>query len=226
MEVEAIERLVRELSAARDAASRIGGRTPVGVRAVEPAAGRRWYLCAFDGPSFACLTSDLGLERDERRARQAAACALLVEHAEGLVVADELEVVAGVAGRLIALSDGRPDLTVALADLAEAARLMAAWVGAPERAVASLHGLERTVSLQDDAREAYRRFVDASEPLVPIQDRLPADQVGALRDLEEACGRAGLGERLSRAVGAAIEQIDEGAREMLLAYVGRLHPSG
>ena len=75
----ALRDLVERLGAARDAAAALAGRPALGVRAVEPAHGRRSYLCAFEGPAFVCLDDRLAAERDARRVREAASASLLWE---------------------------------------------------------------------------------------------------------------------------------------------------
>ena len=206
--------LVTDLEGAAQGAASIAGRDPIGVRAVEPAAGERWYLCAFDGPAFLCLDRDHNPEGLRRRAQHAAGCALLVEHAESLVDAAELDLTAGVAGRVGAALDD-PAVAEALGALGTGVVALSAWRSEPERAIASLPALETAIRLHDVARAGYQRFIEVSEPLVAIQDTLPEEVVHGLRDLEEAANRAGLARPLALAVSEAIAVIDAGTREIL-----------
>lgn len=206
--------LVTELEGAALGAAAAVGREPIGVRAVEPSAGQRWYLCAFEGPAFLCLDRDHNPEITRRHVRHAAGCALLVEHAESLLDAAELDLAAGVAGRLGALVD-EDAVMGALGALAADVASLSTWRRQPERAIASLPALETAVALHDAARARFERYLEASEPLVAIQDTLPAEVVDGLRDLEEAAGRAGLARPLALAVSEAIAVIDAGTREIL-----------
>ena len=205
--------LVADLEGAALGAAAVAGRDPVGVRAVEPSAGERWYLCAFEGPAFLCLDRDHNPEARRRRAQHAAGCALLVEHAESLLYSAELELTVGVAGRVGAALDGA--VAEALGALEADVATLSAWRAEPERAVASLPALEAAIRLHDLARAGYERFVEVSEPLVAIQDTLPAEVVDGLRDLEHAAHRAGLVRPLALAVSEAIAVIDAGTREIL-----------
>jgi hypothetical protein len=206
--------LVTELEGAALGAAAVTGREPIGVRAVEPSAGERWYLCAFEGPAFLCLDRDHNPEHTRRLARHAAGCALLVEHAESLLDPAELDLTAGVAGRVSAVLDDEA-VVKALDELEAEVASLAAWRTQPERAIASLPELETAIALHDVARAGFERFVEASEPLVAIQDTLPDDVVDGLRDLEEAADRAGLHRPLALAVSEAIEVIDAGTQEIL-----------
>src|SRR5262249_59518690 len=106
MDPTSAERLVADLSGAREAAERLAGAAPLGLRAVEPPGDGRWYLCAFEGPTFLCLTASFEPERDEAVARRVAAAALLVEHVEGIVDAAELRLLATMAARGAAPAGG------------------------------------------------------------------------------------------------------------------------
>jgi hypothetical protein len=206
--------LVTELEGAALGAAAAVGREPIGVRAVEPSVGERWYLCAFEGPAFLCLDRDNNPERTRRNARHAAGCALLVEHAESLLDPAELDLTAGVAGRVGTVLDDDAVVETLSALEADVASL-AAWRGRPERAIASLPALETAIALHDVARAGFERFIAASEPLVSIQDTLPEEVVAGLRDLEEAAHRAGLARSLALAVSEAIAVIDAGTEEIL-----------
>jgi len=217
-----LQALVDDLGAARDAAAGLAGRPPLGLRAVEVAEGRRAYLCAFEGPAFLCLAADLRTERRARAVREVAAASLLWEQAEGLVDAERLQDLARAVGRLLALGSGRAAVEEALGAVAHRALELAAWREAPERAVASLPELDAGVERQERLLLGYTRFVAASEPLVAVQERLPAELVDALRAVEEAAGRAGAAERLAELLAAALPACDEGAGEMVAAHLTRL----
>jgi hypothetical protein len=214
MTPQSMTALVADLEGAAQAAAAVAGRDPIGVRAVEPSAGERWYLCAFEGPAFLCLDRDHTPEGIRRRAQHAAGCALLVEHAESLLDAAELDLTAGVAGRVGAVLDDDA-VAEALGALGTGVATLSAWRTEPERAIASLPALEAAIRLHDVARAGYERFIEVSEPLVAIQDTLPEDVVAGLRDLEEAAHRAGLVRSLAVAVSEAIAVIDAGTREIL-----------
>ncbi len=164
------------------------------MRAVEPAHGRRSYLCAFEGPAFVCLDDRLAAERDARRVREAASASLLWEQVEALVDADALRDLAAAVGRLLARGGDPPEVAASLEVVAARALDLARWRDDPARAVASVPDLDTVTALQERLVGAYRRFLRASEPLVEVQDRLDAGLVDALRDVEERA-RAGGGRR-------------------------------
>jgi len=222
MAAEPAELLARQLTDAHAAAAAIAGRSPLGLRAIEPSAGRRWYLCAFEGPSFLCLTADLGAEGSERRAREAAALGLLWEHAEAAIDAEALRDLARAVSRALAGAYGPAGVDASLGALAEAALRLAGWREAPERALASLAELEAGGRLHEEVRSAYGRFVAATDPLAANQDALPDGQVAALREVEEAAGRVGLAESLAQRLGAAIPDCDEGAGQVVAGHLTRL----
>jgi hypothetical protein len=213
-----LEALVASLSDASIQAQTTAGAEPVGVRAVEPARGQRWYLCAFDGPRFLCLDASLRVERDRRRVRQAATCALLVEHVEGLIEPGELDILAS-ASSALATHVEAADLRDALGGLAAAAVQLSNWCAAPDRAIASLAALESGIQLHDAARRQYERFVEGTEPLVAIQDRLADELIAALRDVEEAAGRAGIVTAIPGSIAQAMQALDTGAAEILAKHV-------
>ena len=215
----AVRDLVERLHAARDAAAAVAGEVPLGVRAVEPAAGRRAYLAAFPGPAFLCLDERLAPEADPRRAREAASASLLWEHVEAMVDPDALRDMASAIGRLLALGGDPPEVTGPLETVAARALELAAWREDPMRAVASLPDIDEGAGVQDRLHGAYARFMRASDPLVAVQDTLPEALVAALRDVEEAAARAGAGDRLADRLAAAIPECDEGAGQMLDADV-------
>lgn len=215
----ALQDLVGRLAAARDAATSLAGRPPLGVRAVEVAPGRRGYLAAFEGPAFVCLAHDLRPEGGLRRAREAASAGLLWEHVEVLVDAEALRALAGAAGRLLAIGQDPGGILGTLETVAARALELAAWRDEPLRAVASLPDLDRGVALHERLMGAYLRFMRASEPLVEAQDALPVEVLDALRALESAAGRAGAAERLADRLAAAMPGCDEGADEIVAAHL-------
>jgi len=218
--------LVADLESARDAASGLAGRDPLGVRAVEPAAGRRSYLVAFDGPAFLCLTRDLSAEVDERRAREAASASLLWETVETLVDAAALRELARAIGRLLALGGDPVEVSETLEVVAARALEIAAWRDEPLRALASLPALDEGVALHERLVGAFARFVRASEPLVGVQDTLAPELIAALREVEECAGRAGAAERLAERLAGAMPGCEDGADQMLAVHLTRLRADG
>ena len=218
----ALQALVDDLGAAREAAGAIAGRPPLGLRAVELAEDRRAYLCAFEGPAFLCLRGDLRPEAGERAARQVAAAGLLWEQAEGLVDAERLRELAAAVGRALAIGVDGAGVEDALGAVAELALELAAWRDDPRRAVASLPDLDAAVARQERLLVGYGRFVAASEPLAAAQDRLEPDLVQALRSVEEAAARAGAVDRLAVRLADAMPGCDEGAGEIIAAHLTRL----
>ena len=217
-----VRALVGRLEAARDAADRIAARPPVGLRAVEAEPGRRSYVAAFEGPAFLCLADDLSAELSARRAREAASASLLWEYAEAQVDAEALRELARAIGRLLALGGDPVEVTAPLEAVAARALELAAWRDDPLRAVASMPDLDTASRLQERLVGAYARFVRASDPLVERQDTLPAELVGALREVEESAARAGAAERLADQLARALEECDEGAGQMVAANIVRL----
>ncbi len=216
-----LDALVTALGDARARAEATVGVEVAGVRAVEPARGHRWYLCAFDGPRFLCLDADLGVERDGRRVHQAATCVLLVEHAESLVEQGELDILAAAASGLAAHVEAA-ELRDALSGIQASAKELAGWRAAPERAVASLPQLEVGIRLHDRARRCYEQYVEGTEPLVAIQDRLSDELVASLRALEEAAGRTGIARPLSAVIAEAMQGLDVGAAEIVAKHLAPL----
>jgi hypothetical protein len=215
-EVEAaIRDLVERLGAARDAAAALSGRPPLGVRAVEPATGRRAYIAAFEGPAFLCLTEELIPERDARRARETASASLLWEHLEALVDPDGLRNLAQAIGRLLALGGGPPEVARALETVAARSLELAAWREHPLRAVASVPDMDEGAAVQERLVGAYARFMRASEPLVSVQETLSSELVEALRGVEEAAARAGAADRLADRLAGAMPECEDGAEQML-----------
>lgn len=218
--------LVDDLSRARDAAARVAGRDPLGVRAVETSPGRRGYVVAFEGPAFLCLTGDLAPEDDPRRARETASAGLLWEHLETLVDADALRELAQAIGRALARDSEPREVSETLAVVATRALEAAAWRELPERALASLPAIDDAVALNERLVGAYARFVRASEPLAMAQDTLPPERVQALREVEEAAGRAGAAQRLAEGLAGAMPDCADGAAQMIAAHVTRLREDG
>lgn len=218
----ALRALVESLAAARDAAAAIAGRAPIGVRAVEPAHGRRGYLCAFDGPAFLCLDAGLAAEQDARRVREAASASLLWEQLESLVDGDSLRHLAGAVGRMLARGGDPPEVAASLEVVAARALELAGWRDDPARAVASVPELDRATVLQERLVGAYRRFLRASEPLVEVQDRLEPGLVEALREVEVSAAPAGAAERLADRLAAAMPESEEGADQVVRAHLTRL----
>ena len=218
-----IAALVDELRAAQSEAARIVGAPARGTRVVDLAPGARWYLCAFEGPAFVCLTADRQPESDPHSVHQVAACALLVEHAESLVDGGELEVLAAVARRLVGQLDGEADGVLGAID--EGALALGAWSAAPARAIASLPALDTAVRLHDALRAAYERFVELTEPLVARQSELPGELVTSLQELDEAAGRSGAAQSLGAAIAEAMDPVSAGADEIVAAHVPRLSQS-
>ncbi len=221
-QTDEVRDLVQRLEAARDAAERIAGRPPLGVRAVEPAAGRRGYVAAFEGPEFLCLAGDLEPERDARRVREAASATLLWEHAEALVDAEALRDLVRAVGRLLALGGEPVEVAEPLEVVAARALELAGWRDAPRRVIASVPELDEASRLQERLVGAYARFMRASDPLVAQQDSLDAALIEALRSVEESAGRAGAADRLADRLARAIEECDEGAGQMVAANLVRL----
>lgn len=216
----AVQELVDRLGAARAAAERIAGRAPLGVRAVEPAAGRRGYVVAFDGPEFLVLNADLGRERDAERARATASASLLWEHVEMLLDPEALRALVGAIGRLLATGGEPRAVAEPLETVAARALELLAWREDPMRAVASVPEIDEGARIQDRLAGAYRRFMRASDPLVAVQDTLPAELVNALRDVEQAAARAGAADRLGDRLAAAMPECQDGAEQMLAAPPG------
>lgn len=213
------ETLAGELSEALAAAGEAAGREPIGIRAVEPLDGRRWYLVAFDGPAFLCLDRELGIEHDGRRVRAAASASLLVEAVEALLPVEELRYFGEAGARLIALETDTPGLDEALQATGQDALALLAWREDVQREVASVAAVDTAVALQERVFSSYGRYVSASEPLVGRQDGLRPDLVSALRVYEEAAGRAGAAEKLATRLADAMADCEEGAQQVVGALL-------
>lgn len=214
------EEIRDQLASAREAATGVARRAPLGLRAVEPGRGR-WYLCAFEGPAFLCLTDALAPEGSSRTARDVAAAGLLVERLEQYVDAGRLRALAESASRSVARGDEDVATTDALVLLAQQCLDLAAWMEAPERAIASIADLDAASLYHEQMRAAYGRFVSATEGLVAVQDTLDADRIAALLAVEQAAGEAEIGENLARRLGAAMEDCDAAAAEVVAAHITR-----
>jgi hypothetical protein len=219
MSGEAVDRLVRELSAAAEAAAGIAGTAPGGARIVEPGPDGRWYLVALEGPAFLCLRNDLEPEQSLARVDEVARACLLLESAEALIDPVALRAMAPAAA---ALEPWRGEMQVAcdaFTRAAERAAQLADWAEDPQRAVASLVALDDAIGRQDGARAAYASFVGATDPLVARQSSLDAELVRVLGAAENAAAAAGLADALSGVLAAGIEAIGEGAAEMTALHV-------
>lgn len=212
------EKIAEELAAAHAAAEAIARRPPLGLRAVEPGKGR-WYLCAFDGPAFLCLTSAFVPETSVRRIRDVAAAGLLAERREQYVAPEPLRALAAAASRVVARNEEDATTVDALVGLAHEALDLAGWADAPERVVAALADLDEAARRHERLRLMYSRFVSATDALVAVQDTLNRDRMAALRAVEEAAGEAEIGESLGRRLGAAMEDCDAAAAEVVAAHL-------
>lgn len=212
-------RLVAELGSAHAAALATAGREPLGVRAVESMAGPRAYLCAFDGPGFLCLDEHLAPERAARRVREVATAALLWEYLELFVDPDALEALTGAIGQLLAVGGDPREVMDTLERVAARSLELTRWRELPERAVASLPALDEATALQGRLHAAYSLFLRASEPLVEVQNTLPAELVAGLRAVEQAAGMARAAERLAEMLGRAMGECADGADEVVALHV-------
>lgn len=212
-----LELLVDALTRARDAAGTVAGGAVAGIRAVEARPGGRHYMCALADGRVGCLDADYrALGRDEG-VDQVLRAALLAEHAEDVIDTGALEVLAVAAGRVGPI-DGHAAVDHATRDLVAACEALIAWRGDPVRVIARIGDLDDLVVLHDRARRAYLAFVAATDPLVPVQGSLPDAIRFALRDLEQACGAAGITAGLTPTLAGALEGIDSGVQELLARY--------
>ena len=211
--------LADELTEAAAAAAAAAQREPEGIRAIEPLAGRRWYLAAFPGPGFVCLDRALAVERRAARVREAASGGLLVEAVETLLPVDGLRYFSEAGGRLLALAPEAPGADAALQATGQATLDLLAWREDVQREVASVAALDAAVALQERVFTAYGRYVTASEPLVERQEALAPELVSALRVYEEAAGRAGAAEKLSTRLADVMADCEEGAEQVVAAHL-------
>ena len=219
MSGDVVDRLVRDLGAAAEAAAGIAGTAPGGARIVEPGPDGRWYLVALEGPAFLCLRADLEPEQSYARVDEVARACLLVESAEALIDVAALRALAPAAAALDAWRGEMQVACDALARAAEGAGHLAHWAEAPTRAIASIVALDDAIGHQDRARAAYASFVGATEPLVARQDSLDADLVRALGAAENAAAAAGLADALRSVLAGGVDAIGEGAAEMTALHV-------
>lgn len=217
-----LDDLVARLGTARDRAEAIVGDTPLGLRAVEVAPGRRGYLVAFTGPRFLCLDAELAPERSGRRARDTASASLLAEYSESILAADALRGLAEAVARVLSVGVEPVEVAESLGEVGERAIALAEWSEAPERALASVPGLDEAVALQARLLRAWTRFVAASEPLAEGQDALDDQLVAALRGVEQAAAEAGAAQALSDVLAKALIGCDAAADEIVAAHVTRL----
>lgn len=219
MSGDAIDRLVRDLSAAAEAAAGVAGTAPGGARIVEPGPGGRWYLVALEGPAFLCLRADLEPEESHARVDEVARACLLLESAEALIDAAALRALTPAVAGLLPWQAELQVAYDAISRAAEGAVQLADWADDPQRAVASLVALDDAIGRQDRARAAYASFVGATEPLVGRQDSLDPELVRALGVVENAAAAAGLADALRGVLAAGMEQIGEGAAEITALHV-------
>jgi hypothetical protein len=215
----AMDDLVARLDAARDAATRLAGRAPLGLREVELSAGVRHYLCAFEGPGFLCLDADGSLVAEDHVVHRVATVSLVWEQLEAEVDVARLQEVSGAAARVLAVTDSPVDMCEAVAEAAEHAGAVGAWRASPLRATAALPQIDVLFAYQDRACRSYARFVAASEPLVARQDDLTADLVSALGAFERAAIAAGLGTRLAERLGSLVAACGQAADEIVAAQI-------
>lgn len=216
---DATAALLADLQAAHAAATAVAGSEPVGVRAIEHAPGRRAYLCAFDGPRFLCLTAALRPEERATRVREIAAAGLLWEHLEHAVDPEALTALVEAIGRLLALGDEPREVTDSLGRVAARALELVEWREEPTRALASMVAVDAATGLQERVHAAYSLYVRASEPLVGVQDTLPAELVGALRAVEQSAAMARAPERLADILGSALPDVEESAEQVVAGHL-------
>lgn len=219
MSGEAVDRLVRDLGAAAEAAAGVSGLLPGGARAVEPGHDGRWYLVALEGPAFLCLRADLDPETSFSRVDEVARACLLVESADALLDVVALRSLTPAAAALAPWREQMQVAVDAIVRAGEAAERLAAWADDPLRAVASVIALDEAIARQDRARAAYATFVGATEPLVARQGELDADLVSALGAVENAAAAAGLADSLGGVLAAGMDAIGEGAAEITALHV-------
>lgn len=211
--------LIDELGAAHVAAARIARREPLGVRAVELPGGRRGYLCAFEGPTFLCLTADLAPEPRAQAVREIAGAGLLWEHVEALIDAERLRGLASACAGVLATADLPSSVSDTLAALAERALALADWRDQPERIVASLPDLDALAALHERLRAAWGLFVRASDPLVAIQARLAPELIERLRAVEQAAGEVHAPERFIEILSALLPECGEDADSVIGSHL-------
>jgi len=212
-----LNELVGELTAAQAAAQRIGGGEVAGVRAVESRPGARHYMCAFGDGRIGCVDATLGPVAAGPVVREVLRAALLIEHAEEVLDVATLHVMIGEANTARGLIDDQA-VRIAIDGLIAATRALIAWREDPQRAVARMSALDEAVSEHDAIRRAHIAFVASTDPLVPIQDTLPGEVRGALRELELASAAAGVSGNLTALLAGVLPAIDTGVDELLERY--------
>jgi hypothetical protein len=222
----ALEALLSRLDQARAAATRVAGHPPLGLREVELAPGERTYLCAFEGPAFACVDDSGVAITAAHVVHRVATAGLMWEQLEAEVDASRLGEVAGAAGRVLALTDTPAAMCEAIGATVERVSAVAEWRTSPLRATASLVQVDVLFALHDRAAGAYARFVDASAPLVEEQDALDADLIAALGAFERTAIAAGLEARLAERLAGAIGACGQAADEIVAASVVALDGAG
>ncbi len=222
---DALDHLARDLDAI---AARYddAGNPVTGIRAVEPEPRLRRYLCVRRDQEVFCVDADGHPVDDPEERRRTAAAVLLVEHVEECIDGEECRLVATLADRLTAAEVDERTATMA-SGLSRSATALADWRLDPMRAIARIAELDRAASLQSDAHVAHGGYLAATEPLVGIQDTLDGALVELLRDLENACGRAGIAASLSGTLATVMDQIDADAARLLGGDVApRERPAG
>ena len=215
-----LKQLAADLGTAGHAVAGLSqGAEILGVRAVEIGPGRRHYLGALAGPSFACLDASFVPVTSEREAREVAAAALLCERADDEVDVAALHALAQSAGSALAVSTGSLGVDEALGELAERALALAAWPAAPLRVVSSLAGVEQATALHIALQVAHASYVRATEPLVEDQAGLPETTVTRLREIDERAGIAGVLTPFASRLGGWIGDCDEGAADVVARHL-------
>ena len=185
-----------------------------GIRAVETEPGVRRYLCVRADGGVLCLDPSGEPVPDPEERHRVAVAVLLIEWVEEAIDGEECRMVATLSQRL-GDSDLDAGMRRSVSDLGEAAAALADWRLDPMRPLARIADLDTVATLQSEAHVAHGAYLTATEPLVAVQDTLDGTLVALLRDLENACGRAGIAGSLAGALGQAMDEIDEGASELL-----------
>ncbi len=190
-----------------------------GIRAVEPEPDTRRYLCVRRNGGVFCVDRQGDAIDDIDERHRIAAAVLLVEYIEESIDGEECRLVATLAERLAA-SDLGAGATRSARTLGDAAAALADWRLDPARSIARIAELDQGAQLQSDAHVAHSTYLTATEHLVAVQDTLDGELIELLRDLENACGRAGIAASLSAALGSAMEDIHTDAARLLKGETG------
>lgn len=185
-----------------------------GIRAVEPEPAARRYLCVRRSGEVMCVDREGRPLEDADERHRVAAAVLLVEYVEESIDGEECRLVASLSDRITSADLDAVAIRSAEA-LAEAAASLADWRLDPERSIARVADLDRAAQLQSGAHVAHSTYLAATEHLVEIQDTLDGGLIEILRDLENACGRAGIAASLPAALGQAMEDIHTDATRLL-----------